>query len=124
MAALFRRIIPILFVGDLAAERDFYLRLGFRVTYDGPEYPYFISLGHGQVEFGLELRRGFSRSDPSRVLTWQFGISDLDEAKKVFDNAGIRYEEQLMAPSEDWQYRVLHAQTPNGYHLLLEEGSS
>jgi hypothetical protein len=28
-----------------------------------------------------------------------------------------------MAPAPDWQYRVLHARTPNGYHLLLEEGS-
>ena len=123
MAALFRRIIPILFVGNLETERDFYLRLGFRVTYSGPEYPYFISLGHGPVEFGLELRRGFSPSDPNRVLTWQFGISDLDEAKKVLDNAGISYQEDLMAPAEDWRYRVLHARTPNGYHLLLEEGS-
>jgi hypothetical protein len=29
-----------------------------------------------------------------------------------------------MTPSEDWNYRVLHARTPNGYHLLLEEGSA
>jgi len=35
----------------------------------------------------------------------------------------VPYSEQLMAPSADWQYRVLHARTPNGYHLLLEEGS-
>lgn len=36
MAALFSRIIPILFVGDLQAERDFYVGLGFHVTYEGP----------------------------------------------------------------------------------------
>lgn len=124
MGALFRRIIPILFVGDLHAERDFYLQLGFRVTYAGPEYPYFIALGHGPVEFGIEWQQGFSPSGPDRVLTWQFGVSDLDEARKLFDNAGISYHEELMTPSADWQYRVLHARTPNGYHLLLEEGSS
>jgi hypothetical protein len=28
-----------------------------------------------------------------------------------------------MTPAADWKYRVLHARTPNGYHLLLEEGS-
>ena len=123
MAVLFRRIIPILFVSDLQAERDFYLRLGFRVTYDGPEYPYFIALGHGPVEFGIEWRSGFSPSDPDRVLTWQLGVGDLDEARKLFDDAGVRYHEELMRPSEEWQYRVLHARTPNGYHLLLEEGS-
>jgi len=42
MAPLFSRIIPILFVSDLQAERDFYVRLGFHVTYEGPEYPYFL----------------------------------------------------------------------------------
>jgi hypothetical protein len=35
----------------------------------------------------------------------------------------VPYNEELMKPGPDWQYRVLHARTPNGYHLLLEEGS-
>ncbi len=122
MAVLFRRIIPILFVSDLEAERDFYLRLGFRVTYEGPEYPNFLALGHGPIEFGIEWRPGFSAAGPDQVLTWQLGVDDLDEAKKVFDNAGVPYEEELMTPSRDWQYRVMHARTPNGYHLLIEGG--
>ncbi|MGO9081113.1 MAG: VOC family protein [Streptosporangiaceae bacterium] len=123
MAALFSRIIPILFVRDLQAERDFYIRLGFHVTYEGPEYPYFVALGHGPVEFGIEWRDGFSTSGPDRVLTWQFGVSDIETAKKQLAEAGVPYREELMTPGEDWQYRVLHARTPNGYHLLLEEGS-
>lgn len=123
MAALFSRIIPILFVGDLQAERKFYEALGFQVTYEGPEYPYFLALGSGKIEFGIEWRRDFSPGVVDRVLTWQFGVSDLDEAKKRLADAGVRYREELMAPSPDWQYRVLHARTPNGYHLLLEEGS-
>jgi catechol 2,3-dioxygenase-like lactoylglutathione lyase family enzyme len=123
MAALFNRIIPILFVSDLQAERDFYVRLGFHVTYEGPEYPYFLALGHGSVEFGIEWREGFSSSGPDKVLTWQFGICDIQQAKERLAGAGVRYREELMTPSADWQYRVLHARTPNGYHLLLEEGS-
>ena len=123
MAVLFSRIIPILFVGDLQAERRFYEALGFGVTYEGPEYPYFIALGHGKLEFGIEWRADFSPASPDRVLTWQFGVSDLDLAKKRLEEAGVRYREELMTPSPDWQYRVLHARTPNGYHLLLEEGS-
>jgi hypothetical protein len=67
MAALFSRIIPILFVSDLRAERDFYVRLGFYVTYQGPEYPYFLALGHGRIEFGIEWRQGFSPAAPDRV---------------------------------------------------------
>jgi len=123
MAPLFSRIIPILFVGDLHAERDFYVGLGFQVTYEGPEYPYFLALGNGKIEFGIEWRRDFSPTAPDRVLTWQLGVSDLELAKKQLDGAQVRYREELMTPSADWQYRVLHARTPNGYHLLLEEGS-
>jgi catechol 2,3-dioxygenase-like lactoylglutathione lyase family enzyme len=124
MAALFTRVIPILFVADLQAERDFYVRLGFGVTYQGPEYPYFIALGHGAVEFGIEWRQGFSFAAPDRVLTWQLGVSDIDKAKKQLADAGVPFREELMAPSPDWQYRVVHVRTPNGYHLLLEEGSA
>ena len=123
MTALFSRIIPILFVSDLAAERDFYIRLGFHVTYEGPEYPDFASLGHGSVEFGIERRDGFRSGAPDHVLTWQFGISDIDLARKRLAEAGVPFREEVMAPAPDWQYRVLHARTPNGYHLLLEEGS-
>ena len=123
MAVLFSRIIPILFVSDLQAERDFYVRLGFHVTYEGPEYPYFLALGHGPLEFGIEWRDGFSVIRPDQVLTWQFGVSDLELAKKRLQEAGVRFREELMTPSADWQYRVVHARTPNGYHLLLEEGS-
>jgi catechol 2,3-dioxygenase-like lactoylglutathione lyase family enzyme len=123
MAALFSRIIPILFVGDLRAERQFYEALGFQVTYEGPEYPYFLALGYGKIEFGIEWRRDFTPAVLDRVLTWQFGVSDIELAKKRLTAAGVRYREELMTPSPDWQYRVLHARTPNGYHLLLEEGS-
>ena len=90
MAVLFSRIIPILFVSDLQAERDFYVRLGFHVTYEGPEYPYFLALGHGQLEFGIEWREGFSVNRPDQVLTWQFGVSDLELAKKRLQEAGVR----------------------------------
>ena len=123
MAALFNRIIPILFVSDLEAERYFYLRLGFQVTYEGPEYPQFLALGHGPVEFGIERKPGFRTDSPDHVLTWQFGVGDIAAARRRLTEAGVPYSEQLMTPSSDWQYRVLHARTPNGYHLLLEEGS-
>jgi catechol 2,3-dioxygenase-like lactoylglutathione lyase family enzyme len=123
MAALFNRIIPILFVSDLEAERDFYVRLGFHVTYEGPEYPDFTALGHGSVEFGIERKAGFSRDRPDQVLAWQFGVNDIGQARQRLTDAGVPFTEQLMTPSADWQYRLLHARTPNGYHLLLEEGS-
>ena len=69
MAALFSRIIPILFVGDLQAERRFYESLGFHVTYEGPEYPYFLALGHGKLEFGIEWRADFTPQVSDRDFT-------------------------------------------------------
>src|ERR1700735_2238025 len=74
MAALFNRIIPILFVSDLRAERDFYVRLGFHVTYEGPEYPYFLALGHGPVEFGIEWRGGVSGGGPGKGPPRRCGV--------------------------------------------------
>ena len=50
-------------------------------------------------------------------------MGDIAAARKRLADAGVRFSEQLMTPSADWTYRVLHARTPNGYHLLLEEGS-
>ena len=34
-----------------------------------------------------------------------------------------RFAEERATPREDWRYRVLHARTPNGYHLTLEENA-
>ena len=62
---LITRLVPILVVRDLDAERAFYEALGLRVTYEGPEYPDFIGLGNEAVEFGLE--RPKSPSDTSRA---------------------------------------------------------
>src|SRR5207249_4661015 len=84
------------FVSDLQAERDFYVRLGFHVTCEGPEYPYFLAHGHGALEFGIEWREGFSTSRPDQVLTWQFGITDLELAKKRLAEAGVRFREGLI----------------------------
>jgi hypothetical protein len=83
------RLIPILLVQDLIAERDFYVRLGFEVSYEGDEYPDFIADENGPVEFGLERRDGFEPATPNQVVIWQFGIADVDDAKAVLDAASL-----------------------------------
>jgi|SRR5579884_3401650 len=118
--SLFERLIPILFVKDLHAERDFYISLGFTVTYQGAEFPDFIALGHGSIEFGISRREHFTSELPDRVLTWQFGVKDIDITKQRLASSGIAFSEEWIIPREDWKYRVLHAHTPNGYHLMLE----
>lgn len=102
------------------AERDFYVSLGFEVTYEGPEYPNFVAVGTGAIEFGLERRDTFDRAAPDEVLVWQFQVPDVDAAAALLSAAGHPFDEEWMTPREDWKYRVLHARTPNGYHLLIE----
>jgi catechol 2,3-dioxygenase-like lactoylglutathione lyase family enzyme len=117
---LFNRLIPILFVGDLEAERDFYVRLGFAVSYQGPEFPDFIALASGPLEFGIERKQDFAPETPDRVLVWQFGVTDIETTKQRLTSADVSFREEWVIPREDWKYRVLHTRTPNGYHLMLE----
>jgi hypothetical protein len=117
---LFTRLVPILYVDDIQAERDFYLSLGFTLTYAGTEFPDFIALGYGAIEFGLSRRKDFAIDLPARVLTWQFGVANIDLTKERLAAAGVTYREELVAPRPDWHYRTLETNTPNGYNLVLE----
>ncbi len=123
MVPLYSRLIPILMVTDLKAERDLYIALGFTVSYEGPEFPTFTALAHGTIEFGFEQREDFTPEIADRALLWQFGVSDVAAAKSRLAEAGAAFREEWVTPREDWKYRVLHARTPNDYHLMLEEGS-
>jgi len=114
------RLIPILFVRDIEAEKRFYTELGFTITYEGPEFPGFVALRSGPVEFGMEQRDDFDDSVPRRTLLWQFGVANIDTARAMLDAVGASYTHETKKPSERWTYRVLRTTTPNGYDLLLE----
>lgn len=122
MDVLYDRLIPILLVGDLEAERDFYVGLGFTISYEGPEFPTFVALAHGTIEFGIQRSDAFAAEFADRVLEWQFGVRDIEVAEECLTRVGAPFREEWVTPREDWRYRVLHARTPNGYHLMLEEG--
>jgi catechol 2,3-dioxygenase-like lactoylglutathione lyase family enzyme len=121
MAPLYDRLVPILQVVDLQAERDFYVALGFTVSYEGPEFPDFVALAHGPLEFGIQQDDDVTPEMADRVLRWQFGVRDIAAAKTRLSEAGVALREEWVTPREDWKDRVLHARTPNGYHLMLEE---
>jgi catechol 2,3-dioxygenase-like lactoylglutathione lyase family enzyme len=123
MALLYDRLVPILQVADLQAERDFYVALGFTVSYEGPEFPTFVALAHGPIEFGIQQDEDVTPEMADRVLRWQFGVPDIAAATTRLTEAGVAFREEWVTPREDWKYRVLHARTPNGYHLMLEENS-
>jgi catechol 2,3-dioxygenase-like lactoylglutathione lyase family enzyme len=117
---LFTRLVPILYVADLAAERRFYEALGLNVTYEGPEYPDFIALGTEGLEFGLERREDFRPEAAEQVLIWQLGVSDVDEAESFCNEAGFSFEKRTHTPAEGWKYRTLRLRSPNGYLVVLE----
>ena len=119
MNDLITKLVPILHMPAPDAERRFYQQLGLRTTYEGPEYPGFIAVGNDAVEFGLSHRPG---ADPAAsALTWQLGISDVHAAVTACERAGLRFEVTVQRPREDWTYRIIKVQSPNGMQVLLEE---
>jgi catechol 2,3-dioxygenase-like lactoylglutathione lyase family enzyme len=119
MSDLITKLVPILHVQDPDAERRFYEQLGLRTTYEGPEYPGFIAVGNDAVEFGLSRRP--DASPEASGLTWQLGVSDVDAAISACERSGLRFEVTVERPREDWTYRIVKVQSPNGMDVLLEE---
>jgi catechol 2,3-dioxygenase-like lactoylglutathione lyase family enzyme len=117
-SGLFTRLAPVLNVRDLAAERAFYEKLSLPVIYEGQEYPDFIGFGTDTVHFGIQ--KAASDNDPPSVLTWQIGISDIDEAIERCRAAAISFELERNDPAPGWTYRRLLIRTPSGYRLALE----
>jgi catechol 2,3-dioxygenase-like lactoylglutathione lyase family enzyme len=115
---LFTRLAPVLNVSDLAAEREFYEKLGLPVTYEGEEYPDLIAFGTDTIQFGIQQASG--DNDPPSVLTWQIAVSDIDAAADRCRAAGLQYELEVNEPTPTWKYRRLLLQTPSGYRLALE----
>jgi catechol 2,3-dioxygenase-like lactoylglutathione lyase family enzyme len=115
---LFTGLAPVLNVSDLAAERDFYEKLGLPVIYQGPEYPDFIAFGTDTLHFGIQAAP--ASNDPPAVLTWQIGVTDIDSAIERCRSAGISYELEQNDPAPGWTYRRLLIRTPSGYRLALE----
>jgi len=115
---LFTRLAPVLNVRDLAAERAFYEKLGLPVIYEGPEYPDFIAFGTDTVHFGIQIAP--AGNDPPAVLTWQIGVTDIEQAAQRCRDAGISYELEQNDPAPGSTYRRLIIRTPSGYRLALE----
>ena len=119
MNDLITKLVPILHVADPDTERRFYEQLGLRTTYEGPEYPGFIAVGNDAVEFGLSRQPG---TDPAAAgVTWQLAVSDADAAITACERAGLPFEVTVERPREDWTYRIVKVQSPNGMEVLLEE---
>jgi catechol 2,3-dioxygenase-like lactoylglutathione lyase family enzyme len=121
---LFTRLIPVLPVRDVRAERTFYEALGFR-RYDDPREPYpegvFAALEAGpSIRFGVSIASDFDPATAGSRLWWQFGTNDADAVHARAARAGLAVEQ---APKvESWGRRTLKLRSPNGYLVTFEEG--
>ncbi|MGC8472859.1 MAG: VOC family protein, partial [Candidatus Dormibacteria bacterium] len=118
MASPFVRLATVFNVRDRQAERAFYERLGFPVTYEGDEYPDFIAFGVGDMDFGIQ--QSPAQNDPPSVLTWQIVVSDVDAMLALCRMAGRPHEVEHNSPAPGWNYRRIVLETPSGYRLAFE----
>ena len=51
-------------------------------------------------------------------------MSDVDAVITACEQAGLAFEVITERPREDWTYRVIKVQSPNGMEVLLEEQAS
>ena len=115
----FEKLAPIIYVKDLASEVQFYQTLGFHISYQGDEFPDFIALAHGNIEFGLSLRPTFNPDEANRSILWQFQVNDLAEAVKLCR----QHTYQHTSPKKYWEQGdgwEMQVQSPNGYQINLE----
>lgn len=119
MTDIITRLLPVLHVRDPHAERDFYLRLGLRTTYEGPEYPGFLGVGNDKIEFGLSAR---ADADPGAAgLTWQLGVTDIDAIIETCRQAGLEFDVATERPRPDWSYRTVTVRAPSGMDVVFED---
>ncbi len=120
---MYTRLIPVLPVGDVLAEREFYENLGF-TRYVDPEEEYpeeaFSALEAGpSIRFGISVVPEFDSSEAESRLWWQFETSDVDAVHGRAITAGLDVEQRPKA--EPWGRRTLKLRTPNGYLVTFEE---
>jgi hypothetical protein len=117
--ATFERLVPIVYVTDLESEVDFYEKLGFAVLYRGDEFPEFIAMQQGEIQFGIERRDGFRADDVNRCIMWQFQVADLAEVTECCRQHGFRFTmpELYWERMDAWEMKVW---SPNGYRINLE----
>ncbi len=116
----FPRLVPILYVKDLEKEVDFYKSLGFEISYQGDDFPGFIALRSGNVEFGLKARDDFDPLQAEASFVWQMEVDSISKIIAICAERAFEYSE----PQQYWEERdawEMVVKSPNGYKLHLEK---
>jgi hypothetical protein len=122
---LYSRLVPILPVWDVLAEREFYETLGFARFVD-PVEPYpetaFAALEYGAIRFGVAIQPEFDPASAASHLWWQIEVPDLDPVYKLAIAGELDVEQHPMV--ESWGRRTMKLRSPNGYVVTFEEMKS
>ena len=115
----FKKLVPIIYVKDLDAEVKFYETFGFQISYQGDEFPNFIAIAQGDLEFGIERKDTFNADEANRSILWQFQVDDLSEAVRICQRSSYKYTppEKYWEAADGWEMQVW---SPNGYTINLE----
>ena len=119
--ALFNILLPILYVGDLEAEKNFYNDLGFTISYEGDDFPGFIGLAfRDTIEFGLQQKEGFDPSKINELFVWQIGCESLKTVLDICKKKGFEIIETPTIVKKEWDLHEIRVKSPNGYEVVFE----
>lgn len=112
----YTRLQPHVFVKDVDAEKDFYVKLGFGVTYESQG---FAAIGYGDsILFGL---REDSSSDPEKLaeqIYWQIGVKRVRAVEGTCKAKGLNI---VQAPElQSWGEWIMKVRSPNGIVVGFE----
>ena len=116
----FLRLVPIIYVRDLESEVDFYKSLGFKISYQGDEFPGFVGLESGHFDFGLQEKADFDPRLAEASFVWQMETDSFSKVIAVCKERDIAYTEPHCY-WEEWDSWEMKVQTPNGYTLHFEK---
>jgi catechol 2,3-dioxygenase-like lactoylglutathione lyase family enzyme len=113
---VYTRLQPILNVRSIEVEKQFYVRLGFKVTYQAEG---FVALAFGeQILFGLQQAE---HADPlafEQQMLWQIGVDSVGEVANLCEREGLLIETPMkLQPWGEWTLAIC---SPCGYRITFE----
>ena len=104
---------------------EFYTDLGFRIVFQGEEFPGFIALESGGVEFGLQEDGSFEPAHIPSVLVWQFQAQSLRPVIQLAEfrvNTIVRLRVMSLGTSNDTDFSInaSWSEPPSGMITSLE----
>ena len=118
---LYNILTPIIYVNNLKAEKQFYLDLGFTVSYEADDIPGFLGLAFKEtIEFGLQQKDGFNATEASKQFVWQIGANSLHAITDICKAKGYEITESPTLCVEEWNLWEIKVKSPNGYEVTFE----